>query len=50
MFTGLVESIGTVASLEPRDDSAILTISDPTAATSALGDSVAISGVCLTVV
>ncbi|HHW50780.1 MAG TPA: riboflavin synthase [Pseudoclavibacter sp.] len=50
MFTGLVESIGTVVSLESRGDSAILTISDPTAATSALGDSVAVSGVCLTVV
>src|SRR5947199_10736245 len=47
MFTGLVREIGTVASF----DGSRLTIEAPeTARTAQLGDSVAVDGVCLTVV
>lgn len=49
MFTGLVEAVGTVVSLESRGDQARLTLSAPFAAELALGDSVAINGCCLTV-
>lgn len=51
MFTGLVEDIGTIALLERRSDSVIMTIA-PTlidVRELALGESVAIDGVCLTV-
>lgn len=51
MFTGLVEDIGTIERLDRRSDAVILTIApgsmDP--AELALGESVAIDGVCLTV-
>ena len=50
MFTGLVEATGTVISLEPRGDSARLTLSvGAMAADLALGESVAVNGCCLTV-
>jgi riboflavin synthase len=49
MFTGLVESTGTVLTLEPMGDQAQLRISLPFASELALGDSVAINGCCLTV-
>lgn len=51
MFTGLVETTGTVLSLEPRGDSARLTLRASGALTmeSVLGDSIAINGCCLTV-
>ncbi len=51
MFTGLVESTGTVVSLEERGESARLVLSVPPAlvAATALGDSVAVNGCCLTV-
>ena len=50
MFTGLVETVGRVVSLEERGEQARLTISAPFSAEVALGDSVAINGCCLTVV
>jgi riboflavin synthase len=49
MFTGLVEAVGTVVSLESKGDQARLTLNLPFAAELHLGDSVAINGCCLTV-
>jgi riboflavin synthase len=49
MFTGLVESIGVVASLESKGEQARLNLKIPFAAELVLGDSVAINGCCLTV-
>jgi len=48
MFTGLVEDIGTVESVEKGDAGATLRIATKLAAEIADGDSVAVSGVCLT--
>ena len=50
MFTGLIEATGIVRALEPVSGGQRLTIESPLAAELALGDSVATSGVCLTVV
>ncbi len=51
MFTGLIREVGTVVSREGGPDGVRLTIEAPaTAARAELGDSVAIDGVCLTVV
>lgn len=50
MFTGLVEEIGTVAALEPQGDALRLTIAARTVLEdAALGDSISVNGVCLTV-
>ncbi|AKK08866.1 riboflavin synthase [Corynebacterium testudinoris] len=50
MFTGLVEEIGTVAKLEPQDDALRVTIAASTVLSdAALGASIAVNGVCLTV-
>ena len=49
MFTGLVEAIGAVVSLEAKGGQARLVLDLPFAAELALGDSVAINGCCLTV-
>ncbi len=50
MFTGLVESTGTVLSLEPRGQSARLSLRvGPMASELSLGESVAVNGCCLTV-
>lgn len=49
MFTGLVESTGTVFALESRGDQARLLLSIPFQSELALGDSVAVNGCCLTV-
>lgn len=50
MFTGIVEELGKVATLNRLADSATLTIEGPlVAATAAHGSSVAVNGVCLTV-
>jgi riboflavin synthase len=49
MFTGLVEAVGTVASLECRGEQARLTLELPFAGELKLGDSVAVNGCCLTV-
>ncbi len=48
MFTGLVEAVGTVASLETRGEQARLTLEIPFAGELSLGDSVAVNGCCLT--
>ena len=51
MFTGIVEELGSVVALEPGADSARLTVEGPLAASDAEhGASIAVNGVCLTVV
>lgn len=51
MFTGLIEEIGEVVSVEPVDDSLRLVIAGPTVTSDAAhGASIAVSGVCLTVI
>lgn len=50
MFTGIVETKGTVAGIEHIGDSAVLTIEGPLVLSDAHhGDSIAVNGVCLTV-
>lgn len=49
MFTGLVESVGKVISLESIGEQARLLLDLPFASELSLGDSVAINGCCLTV-
>ncbi len=48
MFTGLVESTGTVAAVERDGEGARLSVSTPLATELTDGDSVAVNGVCLT--
>jgi riboflavin synthase len=49
MFTGLVESTGTILALTPTEGATRITIAAPTlAAQLNTGDSIAVSGVCLT--
>lgn len=48
MFTGLVQDLGTVESVERGDDGARLRISTRLAPDLALGDSIAVNGCCLT--
>ncbi|HWX46317.1 MAG TPA: riboflavin synthase [Solirubrobacteraceae bacterium] len=48
MFTGLIEDLGSVAAIERDDEGATLRISTPLAAELAVGDSIAVNGVCLT--
>src|SRR3954454_21239025 len=48
MFTGIVESLATVTEVDIRSDSARVTIEDPLLVGTAVGDSVAVNGVCLT--
>ncbi|HEY7398140.1 MAG TPA: riboflavin synthase [Gaiellaceae bacterium] len=51
MFTGLIREVGRVAAIDGGADGVRLTIEAPeTARAAQLGDSVALSGVCLTVV
>lgn len=50
MFTGLVEGTGSVARIAPKGPDAVLTIRPPwPLAEAVLGESVAVSGACLTV-
>ena len=49
MFTGIIESLGVVSALAPKDTGAELSLEIPFAAELALGESVAVNGVCLTV-
>ena len=51
MFTGIVREVGRVEAVEERGDSVRLVVSAPqTASATAVGDSVALAGVCLTAV
>lgn len=49
MFTGLVETIGTVKAIRPIEGGARFTLAIPFASELQLGDSVAVNGCCLTV-
>jgi riboflavin synthase len=49
MFTGLIESVGRIAALEPVASGSRLRITTGLAGELALGESVAVNGVCLTV-
>jgi riboflavin synthase len=49
MFTGLIAELGSITAIKKSDTSAIFTINAPGLISQiALGDSVAINGVCLT--
>jgi riboflavin synthase len=49
MFTGIIEAMGTVASIEPRKGTTRITIAAPGFAKRLrVGDSIAVSGTCLT--
>ncbi|MCC2033339.1 riboflavin synthase [Microbacterium allomyrinae] len=51
MFTGIIEELGEITAVEPAGDGVRLTVRGPKAVSDAAhGDSIAVSGVCLTVV
>ncbi|MDG4766438.1 riboflavin synthase [Solwaraspora sp. WMMD406] len=51
MFTGIIEELGTAGTLDWHGDSAVLALHGPLVAADARhGDSIAVNGVCLTVV
>ena len=51
MFTGIVEELGEVVSVEPLQDASRLTVRGPVVTSDAgHGDSISVNGVCLTVV
>ncbi|MES2171513.1 MAG: riboflavin synthase [Actinomycetota bacterium] len=51
MFTGIIEEVGTLLDWSPRGDAARVTVRGPVAVSDAKhGDSISVSGVCLTVV
>ena len=51
MFTGIIEELGTVTAWQPTADAARITVHAPLAVSDAKhGDSISVSGVCLTVV
>lgn len=51
MFTGIVEELGTIVTREDLDDAARITVRGPLVTSDAsYGDSIAVNGVCLTVV
>src|SRR5215470_7795401 len=50
MFTGLIEAVGELVERKPTSGGYRLRIATPIAAELALGDSIAVNGVCLTVI
>ena len=51
MFTGIVEELGEIVDVEPLQDASRLTVRGPVVTSDAAsGDSIAVNGVCLTVV
>jgi riboflavin synthase len=50
MFTGLVEAVGAIVECKPTSDGRRLRIGSPLASELAAGDSLAVNGVCLTVI
>ncbi len=51
MFTGIIEELGEITAVEWADDAARVTVRGPLAVTGAHhGDSISVSGVCLTVI
>ena len=50
MFTGIIEELGTIGTMDRRPDSMRLTVfADTVLAGTRTGDSIAVNGVCLTV-
>lgn len=49
MFTGIVQNVGTIAALSPVGETATIRIETPLTATSRIGESVAVDGICLTI-
>ncbi len=49
MFTGIIRNLGTISAIVPSEKSSDITIATPLAASLQEGDSVAVNGVCLTV-
>ncbi|MFB2555197.1 riboflavin synthase [Herbiconiux liangxiaofengii] len=51
MFTGIIEELGEITALEHTSDAAVITVRAPLAVSDAKhGDSISVSGVCLTVI
>lgn len=51
MFTGIIEELGTVTEIDNTSDAARITVHGPTVVTDVQhGDSISVSGVCLTVI
>ena len=51
MFTGIIQELGSVTAWEPTADAARITVHAPLAAAGAAhGDSISVSGICLTVI
>lgn len=51
MFTGIIEEVGEIVAIQPSGDGARLTVRAPQAVADAVhGESISVSGVCLTVV
>jgi riboflavin synthase len=51
MFTGIIEELGEITALEHTADAAVITVRAPLAVSDAKhGDSISVSGVCLTVI
>jgi riboflavin synthase len=51
MFTGIIEELGRITAFAPNADAAIITVHAPLAVSDAKhGDSISVSGVCLTVI
>ncbi|MBF4573024.1 riboflavin synthase [Herbiconiux sp. VKM Ac-1786] len=51
MFTGIIEELGEIVALDHTADAAVITVRAPLAVSDARhGDSIAVSGVCLTVI
>ena len=49
MFTGLIESTGTIQKVQPNGTGVVLAVQSPLGAELTAGDSIAVNGVCLTV-
>ena len=49
MFTGLIEAVGSVSAVQPTESGYRLAVRAPLASDLALGESLAVNGVCLTV-
>lgn len=50
MFTGLVQDVAIISSIEKRNESSVITFSSALAGELSIGDSIAINGVCLTAI
>jgi riboflavin synthase len=48
MFTGLIQDLGSISSIDREEESAVITVSTSLASSIREGDSVSVNGVCLT--